>query len=458
MTKAAIYCRISQDRTGEGAGVTRQQEDALALAAQLDWEVVEVYVDNDISATSGKPRPAYRKMLADVEAGKVQAIVAWHADRLYRRAVDLGELVDVCKRHNVQIATVRAGTIDLTTPTGRLVAGLLAQVATYEGEAKSDRWRRSVTQRRRAGAVPGTGQRMYGYTRDGQVVDAEAEAARGMADDLLAGVSLVGIANRLNAEGVTNARGAIWRSTTLRQYLMNPRLAGHSTLNGEIVGVGQWEPIIDADTWETVRAILAARGRGSKGPRIALLPGIILCGECETPLVSAARTDATKGKVRMYRCPKRPGYSGCGKISADAEPVEAVVEEYAKARLEDGRVRQRVTELTASTDTAAILTEIASLEARLLELETELEEPGVPVAAITRAMGATKDRLEDCQRRLAAAQPVALPGRGGAWPTNLQARRRLVEIALVDRLVYLDRSRPHRGFDPHRVRIDQLGD
>ena len=116
--RAGIYVRISRDVGGEGLGVARQEEDCEALAERLGWEAVETYIDNDISATSGKTRPAYTKLLADLDSGHIEAIVAWHPDRLYRRAVDLGGLVDACKRNDARVATVNAGEVDLTSPTG----------------------------------------------------------------------------------------------------------------------------------------------------------------------------------------------------------------------------------------------------------------------------------------------------------------------------------------------------
>lgn len=80
--RCAIYCRISLDATGEELGVTRQLEDCKALASSLGWEVLEVYVDNDISASSGKIRPQYRAMLSAIKAGEIQAVIAWHPVRL----------------------------------------------------------------------------------------------------------------------------------------------------------------------------------------------------------------------------------------------------------------------------------------------------------------------------------------------------------------------------------------
>jgi site-specific DNA recombinase len=63
---AAGYARISSDLEGSGLGVTRQVEDGRRLAATLGWTVVKDYVDNDLSAYSGKVRPAYLRMLEDV--------------------------------------------------------------------------------------------------------------------------------------------------------------------------------------------------------------------------------------------------------------------------------------------------------------------------------------------------------------------------------------------------------
>ena len=68
MTRAAVYLRQSLDKTGEAVAVARQREDCVNLCADKGWEPVE-YVDNDTSATNGKPRPAYEKMLADIRDG-----------------------------------------------------------------------------------------------------------------------------------------------------------------------------------------------------------------------------------------------------------------------------------------------------------------------------------------------------------------------------------------------------
>jgi hypothetical protein len=72
----AIYCRISHDHIGAGLGVERQEQDYRELAARLGWTVTAVHTDNDLSAYDGKPRPGYRVLLADLEGGRMDAVLA----------------------------------------------------------------------------------------------------------------------------------------------------------------------------------------------------------------------------------------------------------------------------------------------------------------------------------------------------------------------------------------------
>ena len=92
--QAAIYLRQSEDRNGNMLAVDRQRQDCEKLCAQKGWTTTE-YMDNDTSATSGKSRPAYQAMLADIRVGAIDAVVAWDLDRLYRQPRELEDLIDV---------------------------------------------------------------------------------------------------------------------------------------------------------------------------------------------------------------------------------------------------------------------------------------------------------------------------------------------------------------------------
>src|SRR5688500_9937702 len=103
MTRAAVYLRQSLDRSGEGAAVDRQRPGCRKLCEQRGWEPVE-YVDNDVSASTGKVRPAYARMLADVSAGRIGAVVSWDLDRLHRRPVELEHFINLADLHRIELA------------------------------------------------------------------------------------------------------------------------------------------------------------------------------------------------------------------------------------------------------------------------------------------------------------------------------------------------------------------
>ena len=141
---AAVYLRQSIDATGEGLAVARQREDCLALCADRGWTPVE-YVDNDTSASKGT-RPAYTRMLGDVRAGKVGALVAWNLDRLYRQPRELEDLIDLADEHHLALATI-GGETNLATDDGRLFARVKGAVARAEVDRKAARQKRSNDQR-----------------------------------------------------------------------------------------------------------------------------------------------------------------------------------------------------------------------------------------------------------------------------------------------------------------------
>ena len=123
--RAAVYTRISQDATGQRAGVTRQLEDCEALADRLGWEVTQRYEDNDLSAYSGHTRPGFEAMLKAMADSEFGAVICWHPDRLFRSMQDLERLIDIANDGRVQLRTVNAMVAaDLGLPgEGRAVTG-----------------------------------------------------------------------------------------------------------------------------------------------------------------------------------------------------------------------------------------------------------------------------------------------------------------------------------------------
>jgi site-specific DNA recombinase len=150
--------RISRDRVGAGLGVERQEQDCRALAERQGLEVVSVLADNDMSAYSGRPRPAYLELLQLIRTGQVQTVLAGHTDRMHRSPVELEEFITACELQNVDVRTVQAGAIDLSSASGRMGARIYGAVARHEVEHAIERRKAAKLQAAKAGKWSG-GQR-----------------------------------------------------------------------------------------------------------------------------------------------------------------------------------------------------------------------------------------------------------------------------------------------------------
>jgi len=216
MLRAAIYCRVSQDRAGADRDVTRQAEDCRALCVRRGWVVAKVYADDDRGVYGSRPRPAWQQLITDVHAGAIDAVVGWHVDKLTRSPRDLEDVLGLADNYGVALATV-TGKVDLSDPAGRLVARMLGAAARYEAK---DYTQRRQQQRRRAaeaGLIAGWGPRPFGYSDDRlTLVDTEAAIIRGCATRVLAGESLAGVCWDLARSGITTPGGQWWLPTTLR--------------------------------------------------------------------------------------------------------------------------------------------------------------------------------------------------------------------------------------------------
>lgn len=300
---ACIYCRMSEDREGGGLGVDRQREDCEQLAAQLGLTVVRVYTDNDLSAYSGKPRPGYQRMLDDLRVGSFGTVLAWHTDRLHRSPVELEEYIDVCEPRGIQTRTVKAGHLDLSTATGRMIARQLGVQARYEVERMIERQRRAREQKVQRGEYCG-GPRPYGWEADGVTpVPAEIAVIRETADAVLAGASIRSLAADLNQRGLRSSTGARWDGGTLSRMLRRPRNAGILQHRGEEAGPAQWEAALDEPTWRSLRAVLDDPSRipAASNVRKYLGSGLYVCGVCGETLTSFSKGT---GQPAKYKCRK----------------------------------------------------------------------------------------------------------------------------------------------------------
>lgn len=453
--RTGIYLRISQDRTGDAAGVARQQQDCEALAAELGWQIVEIYVDNDISASSGTPRPAYRRMLGDMQADRLDAVICWHPDRLYRRPIDLEELIEIVEAHKVMIRTCRAGDIDLSTGTGKMIARILGAVSRGEVDRMAERWRRSYEQRREAGQWMGSGPRTFGYNRDGTVNIDEAAIVKRIAAAVLDGATVTEICRQLDADGVTTTRGNAWTPTALRYLLRNPRLAGLVSVRGEITGhEARWQPILDRETWEAVRAIVEARATGPRQQSTSLLADLALCAYPVGGGPCGNRLTRTVTSTPVYQC--RTGAMSNRHVTVSARALEEMVESAAQTILSRDGAREAAERRLNPATPAALVREIADLEDQLAELRDSLAlaKRDTTRADVVRAIDAVRDEIDDRRARIGPFSGDPLPVLPDEWPDDVPRRSRLVR--LVVQRVWVSPAATRGRFDPERIHIEPV--
>lgn len=455
---ACIYCRMSEDREGGGLGVDRQREDCEALAASLGLTVVRVYTDNDLSAYSGKPRPGYQQMLEDLRTGLYGSVLAWHTDRLHRSPRELEEYIDVCEPRNVQTRTVKAGALDLTTATGRMIARQLGVQARYEVERMVERQRRARDQKVQRGEYCG-GPRPYGWEKNGITpVREEIAVIREVADAVLAGASIRALAADLNERGLFTSTGARWDGGTLTRMLKRARNAGILQHRGEEAGPSKWDAAIDEPTWRSLRGVLDDPSRipTASNVRKHLGSGLYLCGVCGEGLTSFSKGG---GKPAKYKCRK----NNC--VLRDLVLLDKWVQSFLLRRLGEpnaaemfaGRGEGEVDVKAAQDELKAAREDLDELAKAFGSGEIDMQEWRVARAGAR----ARKERAEAVLATAVKVNPVAellaADNKEAKWlAMELGRRRAAIDWAMTVRVLPAKVGRRPGGsyWDPAAVQIE----
>jgi DNA invertase Pin-like site-specific DNA recombinase len=451
---AAIYCRISSDRQGEGLGVERQEQLCRKLARERGWMVVEVYVDNDRSAYSGKARPAYQRMLADIDVGLRDAVLCVDLDRLTRRPAELEAFMELADRRGIALANV-SGDTDLSTSDGRFKARIMGAVARQESEKKAERVSREAEQAAFRGVARGS-RRPFGYEADRVTVrEDEAALIKDAVERVLCGETFPAIARHWNGRGISPPQGAQfgWSGTAVAGVLRNPRIIGARTYKGQIVAEDAWPAIVDRETFERLQAKIRRTARPGR-PAKRLLSGVARCGLCGAPMWTSHHKRVT-GSVPRYVCVVGPGRPGCGALSIVAEGLEELITEAVLYRL---GTKTMARALTRKPKAKPVDADLGRIERDLESLATDYGNGIISRREWLAARKPLEERVAKARRTMDATNGTAAlaPFRGSdvreTWDGLDVDRKRAVLEALIDRVVVRPATTPGR-FSPDRVDV-----
>ena len=294
-TRVGVYTRVStESQDGEDrTSLAEQERECRSLAARQGLEVVKVYTD--IASGARRDRPAWGRMLADAQAGRLTHIIAWKSDRLARTGSSMGDALDAIAKHGVDVQTV---TGDFTVQH----AELMASIARMEREAIKARTLSGKRGTARNGRLP-FGTVVFGYSRgdDGLAVvnPDEAVVVRRMFDlytNEQRGVPAV----------AQDLRERFGFTRTLAAYygmLRNSAYAG--TMSYESIAI-PCPAIIDEDTWARTQDRLTGRRRSLRQTASVdyELQGMMKCQGCGATLGARTRRGkgATAPTLRYYKC------------------------------------------------------------------------------------------------------------------------------------------------------------
>lgn len=311
----SAYVRVSLDQTGEGISVENQETAIRKWAKEHGHTIGTVYIDNDISATSGKIRPGFEQMLKDSPS----AIVVWTQDRLLRVSKDLERVLET----GMVIHQVIAGSLDLASEQGKAVARTITAWTTFEVKQKAARQKLRNAADAKAGKPywrPGI--EPFGWNVDGTLHPEQSKALKEVVRLIVEeGKTVAHAVKYLQGLGISPVRGSKakgfkispWRHTTLSRMLTDMRLIAVRTYVVERIknadgttteikeeSSGTWTPLLTLEEFEDLQIALKHRQRTyTVRNRENLLTSIAQCGKCGG---SMGQTWGGNGTVAVYQC------------------------------------------------------------------------------------------------------------------------------------------------------------
>ena len=390
-TQAAIYCRLSQDdgSLGESGSIQTQKAILTQYCQEHHMEIVDCYCDDGWSGTNFD-RPAFQRMIGDIEAGRVNTVIVKDLSRFGREYAQMGLYIE----HYFEEKGVRflslAENIDSSQGLNNLVLPFTNVINSLYARQASEKTKAAHRARAKNGMFLGS-RAPYGYQKDPNdrhhlIVDPEAaevvkEIFRMFAD----GIGYVRMTKILRERNILNPQAYFnqnnpdyyknsdywrkpfdWHATSVRAILNNPVYLGKLTFGKTktkgffdkrrvpteesdwIVVEHTHEPLVSQELWDTVHQMMKARRRENGSGHVQPFAGLVKCAGCGSSL--NASYDKKKGKYTGFSCwvYKNYGKQRCTSHAIGWQTLNRLV-------LEDIRRNAQVAKLAAARYVGVLL-------------------------------------------------------------------------------------------------------
>ncbi len=417
---AALYIRLSKEDENEGPSqsVTNQESLLREFVRQQRLDVYDTYIDDGWSGTNFD-RPDFQRMIADIEAKRVNMVITKDLSRLGRDYIMTGHYMErYFPEHRVRYISLLDGIdtgVDSTandiTPFRAIMNDMYAKdISKKIKSVKRDKQRRGLF----IGGKPVYGYKMHPTEKNRIVIDEEtAPVVRRIFALAISGMSCRQIAVELNSHGIPSPAAyaklpvskpgpysGLWSSERVSATLQNETYIGNM-VQGRMVRIsykskkclrqapedwvvveGTHEPLIDTESFKKVQLLLNSRRSTRSRTYDFLLKGLIFCHECGYPLAVLNRKNAAGEDVlyfvcRTYQRFTKAGVCTCHSIKEETvnEAVAAKVREVCREYIDPDRLRSIAEEAVESARKAKSgESELQALQARISALSTNLDQ------------------------------------------------------------------------------------
>ncbi|WP_276511299.1 recombinase family protein [Tardiphaga robiniae] len=383
--RCAVYTRKSSeeglDMDFNSLEAQREACEAYVVSQRAEgWVLVPDHYDDGGISGGTLERPALKRLLADIEADRLDIVLVYKIDRLSRSMLDFLKLVETFDRRKVTFVSITQS-FDTRSSMGRLTLNMLLSFAQFEREVTGERIRDKVAASRKRGMWMG-GWTPFGYeARDRKlfIQEAHAEQVRSIFKRFLVLKSATKLARELVAKQATNRYGHLLDKSVLYKILNNRVYIGEAVHKGTSYP-GEHEAIIDRKLWDQVHAIIEAsprtRAAGARAQTPAILKGLLF-----GPDGAAMSPTHTRKSGKLYRyyisqSVMKRGTDACPVRQVPAAEIERVIIEQIRSLLlspeiivATWRAAQRADEEVSENDVRDALVEFELLWAELFPAE-----------------------------------------------------------------------------------------
>ncbi|WP_434219017.1 recombinase family protein [Acetoanaerobium noterae] len=393
----------------DGFSLDGQKNSLKRFADREEMTVVDIYEDAGKSGKSIEGRPAFKKMLSDIENGlQIDYILVYKLSRFGRNAADILNSLEFIQSYGINLICIEEG-IDSSQASGKLLISVLSAVAEIERENIIEQTMNGRKEKARQGGWNG-GFAPYGYYLKDKnlfIQEEEAETIRIIYDKFAnTEMGYGGVAQYLNLQGIKkiqrqNGKLNEWSGSFVRQILDNPVYCGKIAFGRRakekvkgtknqyrqawqeeyILADGQHEAIISVELWNKVREKRIETG--IKQPsrigkeRSHLLTGLLRCPACGGPMYTNKHAwtnkDGTYKEVYYYVCSRNRNVRGKSctyKAMLKKTEIEPLVIEAIKELVSNETFAKEVkSRIGTQIDTTTIDREIKNYESKLREVD-----------------------------------------------------------------------------------------